>query len=51
MLNFAEQIIAKTIWLQAKEILTTILKEQLKAVVVEYSVQESLADEDEKLRY
>ncbi|XP_019761983.2 uncharacterized protein LOC109538960 isoform X2 [Dendroctonus ponderosae] len=45
-----DQIIAKTIWTQLKEVLTTILKDQLKGVVVEYSVQESLADEDEKLR-
>ncbi|CAG9773823.1 unnamed protein product [Ceutorhynchus assimilis] len=45
-----EQVIAEAIWHQLREILTTILKEQLKCVVVEYSVQESLADEDEKLR-
>ncbi|XP_050297914.1 uncharacterized protein LOC126737192 isoform X2 [Anthonomus grandis grandis] len=45
-----EQIIAEAIWYQLKEILTKVLKDQLKAVVVEYSVQESLADEDEKLR-
>lgn len=45
-----EQVLAEKIWLQLKEVLTITLREQLKSVVVEYSVTESLADEDAKLR-
>ncbi|XP_030764200.1 uncharacterized protein LOC115888569 isoform X2 [Sitophilus oryzae] len=45
-----ELVLADKIWLQLKEVLTSILHDQLVGVVVEYSVTESLADEDKTLR-
>ncbi|KAL1494049.1 hypothetical protein ABEB36_009712 [Hypothenemus hampei] len=45
-----EQIIADKIWIQLTEEITNILRETLREVIVEFSVEESLGNEDELLR-